>query len=268
MNEVMYKYELSKFINDNSYVVAGNMLSESVQANVSDAILAKMFELTIGKYNKIDFSDIERSRGDVTKTKFYNNLNECINTLIDIHTVTNKIPDIIIVSEALNSLKSMKNTFEYNFRIKNNCAIMIYNVIYYAIMEATSYIIATSIDFAKESTDKNSVELAIYESSGKPSTLVSSLNSFNKCVADNSIMKFMKDSAELITTNIQNESAAGVALDFAIDTVKKFIFNNNGKIKDSIKKGSVITIAVLAALYIASNKPNLGLFAGLFVIHA
>ena len=26
-----------------------------------------------GKYNKIDFSDIERSRGDVTKTKFYNN---------------------------------------------------------------------------------------------------------------------------------------------------------------------------------------------------
>lgn len=243
MTENMQKLEIARFITENAYNVPGNALMESVQANVTDVVLSKMFELTIGKYNKIDFSEIERSRGDVTKTKFYNNLNECINTLIDIHTVTNKIPSILIVSDALNNLRSMKNILEYNFRIKNNCAIMIYNTIYYAIMEATSYIIAASIDISKEETG-NVVGINIHELDTKAFILINSLTSFNKCVADNSIIKFLKHTEE--ESSVQNESAIA---DATIGIITDFIRNN----KTKLAKGTMIGGAVLAVLYLGTH---------------
>ena len=239
MNDYQKMLFLSSFISDNSYNVNGNTLNEAAQTNLTDAILTKMFELTVGKYNKIDFSSIEKSRGDVTKTKFYKNLEECINTLIDIHTVTDKIPSIIIVSEALSNLRDMKSTFEYNFRIKNNCAIMIYNTIYYAIMEATSYIIATSIDVTK---DGEYDKVNVHAIDGKTSCLINSLTAFNASVTDNSIMKFMKQSAETVTT--QTEAIS----DIGLKTVTDFITDHRKEIKTAgITIGATVGILYLGA---------------------
>lgn len=204
MTNELHRLELSRFVSENSFGYTDNLLSEAVQTNISDAVLSKMFELTIGKYNKIDFSEIEKSRGDVTKIKYYKNLRECINTLIDIHEVTNKIPAIIVVSDALNNLYSMKNTFEYNFRIKNNAAIMIYNSIMYAIMMSTSYIIAASIDISKTETVSGANTVNVYNMDPKSLCLIKSLNSFNACVADGSLLKFVKEAAE--QKNVQSES--------------------------------------------------------------
>lgn len=244
--DTVQRFELAKFISDNAYNINGNTLNEAVQANMADAVLFKMFEMTIGKYNKIDFGDIERSRGNVTKTKFYKNLNECINTLIDIHTVTDKIPSILIVSDALANLLAMKNTFEYNFRIKNNCAIMVYNSIYYAIMEATSYIIATSIDFAKSENDSTFDNVTIHGFDSKCSCLINALSAFNKCVADNSIMKFLKESAESSSKlETQTESVGSKVA----DVVLGFVTNN----KDSIKKYGAIAATAIFSIYVASN---------------
>ena len=193
MSNITERVELANFIRDNSYnLVSCDIMNESIQHNLSDTVLTKMFELTIGKYNKIDFSDIEKSRGDVTKTKFYKNLNECINSLVDIHSTTDKIPSILVVSDALNNLLSLKNTFEYNFRIKNGPAILIYNSMYYAIMEATSYIIATSIEISKSGD-----EASVYMIDSKSLCLINSLSRFNKCVADGSISKFIKESVKM-----------------------------------------------------------------------
>ena len=243
VSENMQKLEIAKFLSDNAYNIPGNTLMENVQANVTDAVLAKMFELTIGKYNKLDFSDIERSRGDVTKTKFYMNLNECISTLVDIHTVTDKIPSVLIVSDALNNLRSLKNTFEYNFRIKNNCAIMIYNTIYYAIMEATSYIIAASIDISKEESG-NVIGINIHQLDSKAFTLINSLVSFNKCVADNTLLKFMKQSADEV--QVQNES---IVTDVTMKVVTDFIRNN----KKTIGKVALIGSAIFGTLYLGAH---------------
>lgn len=198
MTEAMQFLEMSKFISNNSYG-STKVLSESAQLNVSDAVLGKMFELTIGKYNKIDFSEIERSRGDVTKIKYYKNLRECIDTLIDIHSVTNKVPSALIVSDALNNLVSMKSVFEYNFKIKNNAAIMIYNTIMYGIMMATSYIIAASISISKQDTTPGGAKVNVYELDSKSMSVIKSLNSFNLAVADGSLNKFIRDAEEYKT---------------------------------------------------------------------
>ena len=54
MDYNLQRLDLSRFVAANAYNVSGNLLSEAAQVNLSDAVLAKMFELTIGKYNKID----------------------------------------------------------------------------------------------------------------------------------------------------------------------------------------------------------------------
>ena len=228
------------FINENAYGMTSNILNESAQSTVTNAVLDKMFELTVGKYNKIDFSDIEKSRGDITKTKFYKNLNEAIESLMDIHATTNSIPGILTVSTALNNLKTLKNTFEYNFRLKNNSAIMIYNTIYYAIMEATSMIIASSISISKDGN------VDVYTLSNKDYVLLSSLEKFNLLVDDGSIMKFMQKSHEEMT-NVQNE---------AIELITQpsiFSFLNNGKVKDIAKKAVLITAASGIILYLGTH---------------
>lgn len=203
MTEEMQRVELSRFISENAYGYT-QLMTESAQTNLTDAVLNKMLELTVGKYNKIDFSEIERSRGDVTRIKYYKNLEECINSLIEIHSVTNKIPSIIIVSDALNNLRTLKSTFEYNFRIKNSAAIMIYNTIMYGIMMAVSYIIATSISISKKETAGNgAAKVKVYEMDPKSVTIIHSLAAFNSSVADGTLMKFMKEAEDF---KVQNES--------------------------------------------------------------
>ena len=113
MNKLQCELDIIRFLNENAMNINHNVLNESVQSNLSDAVLGKMFELTVGKYSKIDFSDIERSRGDITKIKYYANLRECIDILLDIHTVSNKIPGILAVSVALSNMLNLKKAFEH-----------------------------------------------------------------------------------------------------------------------------------------------------------
>lgn len=258
MTEELQRFELSRFISDNSYGYTG-VLNESAQEQLSDAVLSKMFDLTIGKYNKIDFSEIERSRGDVTKIKYYKNLDECITTLIDIHQVTNKIPSILVVSDALNNLRSLKKEFEYNFRIKNNAAIMIYNTIMYAIMMSTSYIIAASISISKDNTNSDTAEVKVYEMDSKALSLISALNSFNKSVSDSSLYKFMKEAA----VNVQSESTEILEEAFVKNFVEdaKYAYglipdNTKAVIGDKLKKvwKPVAAIGIsVAAIYLATK---------------
>lgn len=259
MDENLQKLELSRFISENAYGYT-NTISESAQTNLSDAVLSKMFELTVGKYNKIDFSEIERSRGDVTKIRYYKNLNECINTLVDIHAVTNKIPSILIVSDALNNLLSMKNTFEYNFRIKNNVAIMIYNSVMYAIMMATSYIIAASIDIAKEETTKGANTVKVYQMDDKALCLIHALASFNASIADNSLNKFLKEAIN--NQEVQTESIGGVigkGIKSAINATSGPIIQGATKIgipqniAAKASKGIAVAGLTLFALYLGSR---------------
>lgn len=253
MTEELQKLELSRFISENAYGYTGNIMNESAQSNLSDAVLNKMFELTIGKYNKVDFSEIERSRGDVTKIKYYKNLDECINTLIDIHAVTNKIPSIIIVSDALNNLKTLKNTFEYNFRIKNNVAVMIYNSIMYAIMMSTSYIIAASISISKQETISGANSVKIYEMDSKSLCLIKSLSSFNASVSDGSLLKFMKEAynqnTQTESIDIMNEGALDTTLSLAGKAWSKIDKNTKSK----IGKGILIGGLAIFTLYLGTK---------------
>lgn len=178
-------------------------MDEAAQYEVAEKVLDKLFEMTIGKYNKINFMDIEKTRGDITKLKYYKNLVECLNTLNEIHKVTGKLGSLSTIQTALHNLQVLKPSFEKSFRIQNKSGMMIYNLISYAIMEATSYMIASSINFISEE------EISITDIGGSE-ILVDSLNKFNVLVSDGTIYRFIVE-VEKESTNNESMNEAGGA---------------------------------------------------------
>lgn len=220
------------FIRENAENVVVDIMNEGSQVAVADAVLDKMFQLTISKYNKLNFNDVEMSRGDITKFRYYKDLNSCIEQLIDIHNKTNKLPEIVTIYTALNNIKDMKNVFTYNFRIKNNCAVMIYNTMVYIIMEAVSYTLASSIYFVNENN-----EYVMYINETKNDALVNILTKFNVMVTDGSVMKFMDKVNEVNTMTEASLYDVG-------KIVKDFVVNNKKSIATTAIVASVLMVAI------------------------
>lgn len=247
--------EVVSFLNENAIVYSGNVLNEDVQMSVTSMALEKMLDLTLSKYSKVDFSDIERSRGDLTQCKFYKNLRDSIDILCDIEASTHKIPGAVICSTALNNLALLKNDFMYAFRVKNALAIMLYNTIYYSIMEATSYLIATSVNYAKNG-DK--FEAKAYEVNGRDVLLINQLEKFNSEVANGNVSKFIlkaKEAEDEYKKAGEPVNEAAGVFGTALDVTKKiFSFFWKSGTKDAagnvIEKGS-FTAAGKGALWVA-----------------
>lgn len=247
MANLSHELDVIRFLNENATGITQNILNESVQTGVSDKVLGKIFELTVGKYSKIDFSAIERSRGDITKIKYYPNLRECIDILLDIHTTTDKIPCVLVVSSALLNMLNLKQAFEHSFRTKNNVAIIVYNTIFYAIMEATSYLIATSVDFVKSNDNDAEFTVNVYTDS-KQHMLIEQLVKFNKTVDDGTLVRFIKESK-----NIDSETLnEGVAGDLARAGLEKAIEWGSAH-KKGIKRTAVAIGASAGIIWLACN---------------
>ena len=249
MDKLQCELDIIRFLHENATGSYHNVLNEAVQTGLSDAVLGKMFELTIGKYSKIDFSDIERSRGDITKIKYYPNLRECIDILLDIHTVSNKIPGVLVVSTALSNMLNLKKAFEHAFRTKNNVAVMIYNTVMYSIMEATSYLIATSVDFVKSDSDTE-FTVNLYTDS-KQHMLIEQLVKFNKTIDDGSLIKFIKET-ENVTTDSLHETGVG---DTLINKGTNALIDKIGNIASNkkVRTGAKIAIGAGAIIWVACN---------------
>lgn len=194
--------DLLEVINENA-TTSFYTTNEAVQVEVAEKVLDKIFSISIGKYNKIDFSEIEKSRGDIKKIKFYKNLIECVNTLKEINNVTQDLPDIMVIDRALINITKLTPEFEKSFRIQNNCGVLIFNLIVYSIMEAVSYLIATSINFVTGNE-------IVVSNVNADKILISSLSKFNELAENGSIYKFISEAEK----EILNESISETLISF------------------------------------------------------
>ena len=249
MNKLQCELDIIRFLNENALNINRNVLNESVQDSLSDAVLGKMFELTVGKYSKIDFSDIERSRGDITKIKYYANLRECIDILLDIHSISDKIPGVLAVSVALSNMLNLKKAFEHAFRTKNNVAIIVYNTVMYSIMEATSYLIATSVDFVKNDSDTE-FTVNLYTDS-KQHMLIDQLVKFNKTVDDGSLIKFIKETENVTSDSLHEATVVNTLIDKGLG--KAISTASNVLNKKGVKTGIKVAIGTGALIWVACN---------------
>lgn len=100
----------------------------------------------------VDFGDIPKSRGDVTRYSGYANMKESLDALIKVGN-DEKSDSLVkftnVVITALHNIERNKVYYKEGFSKKNDIAILEYNTFVFTCVEATSSIIYEFIDYLK-----------------------------------------------------------------------------------------------------------------------
>lgn len=246
-------YTMIRFINENTINAKYDLVDEAAQSTLSNAVLDNMLKLTVGKYSKIDFSEISKSKGNFKQCSFYRNLTECIATLDKINKVTGKLELIGTVKTALSNIETFRPQFEAGFRHNDSLTIMMYNSICYAVMEIVTYLLVASLSFTKK-LDGQDYVVNVKELDKKTVPLVSAVQSFNNSCSNGNIIKFFKTSQEELNEcvgNLNEESIGEWLLHKGLDKLSDFYNNHDRGIKTTAKVvGIGIGVVVLLALLI------------------
>lgn len=147
------------------------------------ALTSKLYEKILEKYEKIDFSTISRSRGDITKIEKYDSLVECVEI---IHKLVTEYREdtypVDVVNSAIANIKSRDTMFKKAFVINAPVAVMTYNTMVLAIVESVSFLIATCVEYIKipqAETFRMALDTVAYNNT-KQNLLFESLASFNE----------------------------------------------------------------------------------------
>lgn len=165
-------------------------LESSDQNQLLVALTSKLYEKIQAKADKIDYSTIARSRGDITKIDHYASLMECIDI---IHRIVEEYKQdtypVDVVYSAVDNIKQRSYTFKKAFIIGSKVPMMIYNNIVLAIVTSVSFLIATTIEFVKDpgaETYQMALDVVAYSKS-KDNLLFQNLASFNEACAKSEI---------------------------------------------------------------------------------
>lgn len=171
-------------------------LSEaSNQDKMLVALTSRLYDMIRDKADKIDYSSVSRSRGDITKIENYNSLVECINIMrqIVLKYKEDTIP-LDIINSAMENLRSRTTEFKKAFAFNTPILVMTYNNIAMAIVSSVSFLIATCIEYIKI-PGKESFETALnvvgYRDS-MSNLLFESLASFNEGCKSGEFDKLME----------------------------------------------------------------------------
>lgn len=206
LNEMNSIFREHMNYNDSDTVKA--IAEASDQNQLLTALTSKLYDKIVEKADKIDFSTVSRSRGDITKIENYNSLMECIDIIrnIVVQYKENVYP-VDVISNAVENIKSRTDIFKKAFVINAPLPIMIYNSIVTAIVTSVSFLIATCIEYVK-SPQAESFQIALdavaYHKTFE-NLLFENLDKFNEACKNNdmdSTLKFCIDKSR-----IKHESA-------------------------------------------------------------
>ena len=114
-------------------------------------------------------------------------------------------------------------------------------------MEATSYLIATSVDFVKSDSDTE-FTVNIYTDS-KQHLLIDQLAKFNKTIDDGTMIKFIKESENAELDSLQESTISELLVDKGLGAAMNFIKGH----KKQIGKAAIGIGATAGIIWIACN---------------
>ena len=125
-------------------------MTEAEQNSALLSLTSKLYDNIVSKVDDIDYRDIPNTKGDITKLPNYDKLRECIDLLRDIlKEYKQDTSPIDEISVALSNVIARKDLFNRAFRLDVELPIIMYNNLVLAIIDAVSFMIATSIEFIK-----------------------------------------------------------------------------------------------------------------------
>lgn len=202
-------------------------LEEADQSKVLTALTSKLYDHLVEKVDDIDFGDIPKSRGDITKLPNYAKIVDCTNIIKNI-LITSKqdIEPIMIIETSIKYLNEYKDIFIRGYQLNMEMPIMIYNTTVLSIYSSISVLISSCIEFIK-SPNETGFDIALDKvqlKKTKDSLLFKNLKMLNSTF-ENGMLPNSLDS--MLKQNVKNFSGeelfAGIKSTAKIVTMILFI---------------------------------------------
>lgn len=136
-------------------------IEEADQNKVLLALTSKLYDHLVDKIDDIDFGDIPKSRGDITKLPNYEKVVDCISIIKGI--LENSRQDLepaLILEDAVKNLTQYKESFIKGYQLNMELPMVIYNTMVLSIYSGISILISSCIEFIK-STDDTGFDIAL-----------------------------------------------------------------------------------------------------------
>lgn len=136
-------------------------LEEADQSKILTALTSKLYDKIVEKVDDIDFGDIPKSRGDITKLPNYEKVIDCVNIIKDILINSHQdLESILILENTIRYLKEYKEIFIRGYQLNIEMPMVIYNTTVLSLYSGISVLISSCIEFIK-STDDTGFDIAL-----------------------------------------------------------------------------------------------------------
>lgn len=186
-------------------------LNEAEQGALIKSITSKIYDKIVSKVDDIDYGEIPKTNGDITKLSKYSDLVECLNLIRSLVVeMKQDATPIDTVSEAISNIILLKETFERAFKNDTELPIIMYNNLVLAVVASISLMISTSVEFVK-SPNSNSFDIILNKmayNKSKNYMLFGTLKKFNKSCKKGDFAKAMDYAIKERVNHSTNEAAA------------------------------------------------------------
>lgn len=134
-------------------------MSEAAKAQVTDEQLTGMMKFIVDKYNSIDFSEIEKSAGDISRFKYYQMLQENLNMLDNIYRNSpdpgaKKYSEVIdACRNVLNHLNEHRRDYMTLYKLGDGITQLLYTSLLAAELYVVGVLVSNTIRFVTTEQD-------------------------------------------------------------------------------------------------------------------
>lgn len=135
------------------------LLSEANQVQVTDEALTGMMKFITDKYNSLDFSEIEKSAGDITRFKYYQLILENCQILREIYDSAKDqgadkyLKVVVSIEEIMRHLMDRRQQYTILYRSGNGVVQLLYTSLVSAALYATGTLVCNTIRFVTTEKD-------------------------------------------------------------------------------------------------------------------
>lgn len=134
--------------------------NEAEQGNAIMLLANKLYNMIVNKLEDIDFKEIERSKGDITKFAQYKKTKESIDTLMTIANQSKSgIEEVNVLNECMKNLEENKDIFVKGF--KNDISIIkyFYNTAVLGLISDIGFMTVVCVEFIKNPESNVGLEI-------------------------------------------------------------------------------------------------------------
>ena len=187
-------------------------MNEAGQNSVLMSLTSKLYDKIVEKCDDIDYGEIPKTKGDITKLSKYESMKETIsiihNILKEYNQDTSPVDEL---SVAMSNIETRKDLFERAYRYNAELPIAMYCNVVLGIITGISYMIATCIEFIKDpGTESFRIALdKVAYAKTKDHMIYNTLKAFNKSCQKRDFDKVMEAVLKSSTKNFAGAAVIG-----------------------------------------------------------